>query len=85
MELVVSHKGLMPLTKQHLAPLDFNNEGILHSTYKDETCENYFHSNPESIFGTKQRLKSQIYTSQIGIASLLKFSVFATIIAIMVS
>ena len=85
MELVVSHTGLETLPQRHLATINFNNEGILHSTYKDETCDNFFHSKPNSVFAIKQRIRSNFYTSQIGIASLLKFSVFATIITVILS
>ena len=77
MELVLSHQEFEPLPKQKIAPFIFNNEGILNSAYKKETQNNFFHSNPKSVFGAKQGIKSFQYEYTSGVGALLKLSVFA--------
>lgn len=77
MELVLTHQDLEPLPRQKKEPFIFTNEGLLTSTYKEETRNNFFHSNPKSIFGTKQRIKSFQYQFTSHIETILKLSVFA--------
>ena len=60
----------------------FDNEGILTSTYKEETCDNFFNSNPESVYGTKQRIKSWQYGITSSIDTILKLSVFVIALGI---
>lgn len=85
MELVLLTEEIDPLEQQIKQRYEFPNEGILSSVYKDETKSNFFHSNPKSIYAAKQRVKSRFYSYNIGVISLLKFSVFISIIALMVS
>lgn len=85
MELVLLTEEIDPLEQQIKQRYEFPNEGILSSVYKDETKANFFHSNPKSIYAAKQRVKSRFYNYNIGVISLLKFSVFISIIALMVS
>ena len=53
MELVLTQQDIEPLPKPKIKPFIFCNEGLLNSNYKKETNENFFHSNPKSIFGIK--------------------------------
>ncbi len=76
MELVLTQQDLEPLPKQKRETFTFKNEGILSSTYKQETCENFFHSRSKSIFGTKQRIKSNQYQFTSSIETILKLSIF---------
>ena len=69
MKLVLTQPDIEPLPK-------FNYEGILNSNYKEETVHNFFHSNSKSIFGIKQRIKSKLYQSNLGIDVVLKVFVF---------
>ncbi len=77
MELVLSQQDIEPLPKQKSTPFIFNNEGILSSAYKEETRHNFFESNPKSVFGVKQRIKSFNYQYTSGVDAFLKLSVFA--------
>ena len=82
MELVLTHKDFEPLPRQRKEKFVFENEGILTSNYKEKTCDNFFHSNPESVFGTKQRIKSMRYNVTSSIDTILKLSVFIIALAI---
>jgi hypothetical protein len=82
MELVLTHQDIEPLPKQIKEPFIFKNEGLLSSTYKQETCNNFFHSNPKSIFGIKQSVKSNRYQLTSHIDTILKLSVFAIVLGI---
>lgn len=81
MEALKLQQDIEPLPKQPKIILIFKNEGLLSSTYKQETSNNYFESNPLSIFGIKQRIKSMQYQSTSNVATILKLSVFAIVIA----
>ncbi|MCO4822188.1 MAG: hypothetical protein KC469_08975 [Flavobacteriaceae bacterium] len=85
MELVVSTQDLEPLPKPQSAPFIFNNEGLLTSAYKEKIQSNFFQSNPKSIFGTKQRVKSQLYKSPIAIDVVLKLTVFVIAIVAVIN
>lgn len=82
MELVLTQKDFEPLPRQKRQPFVFENEGLLTSTYKEETSNNFFYSNPESIYGTKQRIKSLQYGITSSIDTILKLSVFVIALAI---
>ncbi len=77
MELVLTHQEFEPLPKRKHTPFVFKNEGLLTSNYKQETRNNFFQSNPKSVFGAKQRIKSFQYQYTSGIDTILKLSVFA--------
>ena len=59
MELVVIHEDIDLLPRRDKQRFVFMNEGILRSAYKEETKANFFHSNPRSIYGTKQHVRSR--------------------------
>ncbi len=82
MELVLTQQDIEPLPKQKIKPFIFNNEGLLNSNYKEETKENFFHSNPKSIFGIKQSVKHRQYQFTSNIATILKLSVFVGALSI---
>ena len=82
MELVLTHQDIEPLPKQKREQFIFKNEGLLSSTYKKETCDNFFHSNPKSIFGIKQSVKSKRYQFTSHVDTILKLSVFAVVLGI---
>jgi len=85
MELVLTQQDIEPLPKQKKEVFTFKNEGILSSTYKQETCENFFHSHPKSIFGIKQRIKSKQYQLTSSIDTILKLSVFVIAMVIVMN
>lgn len=85
MELVVIHEDIDLLPRRDKQRFVFMNEGILRSAYKEETKANFFHSNPRSIYGTKQHVRSRIYDMGLGAGTLLKFTVFLSAIAIAIS
>ncbi len=77
------------LVTQDLEPLPFSNsttefvrpEGLLNSNYKSVVKCNMKHSNSNSIFGIKQRVKSRQYHFTSSVATLLKVSVFVIALA----
>lgn len=77
MELVLTRVDLDPLPKQKRETFTFKNEGLLTSNYKEEIQDNFFNSNPTSVFGIKQRIKSSQYQYLPSIDIILKLSVFA--------
>jgi hypothetical protein len=77
MEIVLTHQEFEPLPRQKRESFVFNNEGILTSNYKEEIQDNFFNSNPTSVFGAKQRIKNFQYQYTSGIDAILKISVFA--------
>ncbi|MBE9488706.1 MAG: hypothetical protein IMY67_00310 [Bacteroidetes bacterium] len=82
MELVLTQQDIEPLSKQKKEPFIFCNEGLLISNYKKETSKNFFHSNPKSIFGIKQQIKSRQYQFTSSIETLLKLSIFVVALLI---
>ena len=85
MELVLTQVDLDPLPKQKPEPFVFKNEGLLTSTYKEEIPNNFFHSNPTSVFGIKQRIKSSQYQYSLSIDAILKLSVFTIAVIVALS
>ena len=85
MELVLTQQDIEPLPKKERELFTFKNEGLLSSTYKHETCENFFHSNPKSVFGVKQNIKSKQYQFTSSIETVLKLSVFVIAMVITLS
>jgi len=77
MELVLTQVDIEPLPKQEREAFTFNSEGLLTSNYKEEIQDNFFHSNPTSVFGIKQSIKSKQYQYTPSIDAILKLSVFA--------
>jgi hypothetical protein len=89
MELVLTHQSqntrVKPLPKQKRELFVFKNEGLLTSSYKAEIQDNFFHSNPTSVFGIKQHIKSEQYQRTLSIETILKLSVFAIAIIMALS
>ena len=85
MELVLTQQDIEPLPRKKRETFTFKNEGLLSSTYKQETCKNFFHSNPKSVFGVKQYIKSKQYQFTSSIATILKLSVFVIAMVITLS
>lgn len=77
MILVLTQVDIDPLPKQKKESIVFKNEGLLTSNYKKEIQDNFFHSSPTSVFGIKQRIKSDQYQYLPSIDVILKLSVFA--------
>ncbi|MCB0461598.1 MAG: hypothetical protein R2816_05335 [Flavobacteriaceae bacterium] len=85
MELVLTQVDLEPLPKQKPEPFVFKNEGLLTSSYKEEIQDNFFHSKPTSIFGVKQKVKSNLYQCSLSVDAILKLTVFTLVIIAIVS
>ena len=76
MELTLAQNYIEPLPKRKRESFIFKNEGLLISNYKKETSKNFFHSNPNSIYGVKQSVKQKQYQLTSSIDTVLKLSVF---------
>jgi hypothetical protein len=76
MELVLTQQDIEPLPRKKRETYTFKNEGLLSSTYKEQTCKNFFHSNPDSVFGVKQNIKSKQYQFTSSVETILKLSIF---------
>jgi hypothetical protein len=77
MELLLTQVDIEPLPAKTRETFTFKNEGLLTSNYKEEIQDNFFHSNPKSVFGIKQRIRSRQYQFSPNIGAILKVSVFA--------
>ncbi|AXT20876.1 hypothetical protein D7030_11055 [Flavobacteriaceae bacterium AU392] len=82
MELVLTAQEIEPLPRQKKVAFEFKNEGLLNSNYKQGITGNFFNSSPKSIFGTKQSIKSKRYQITSSIETILKLSVFTTVLLI---
>ncbi len=85
MELVLTQQDIEPLPKQKKEVFTFKNEGLLSSNYKKETSKNFFYSNPKSVFGIKQRIKSNQFQLTSSIETILKLSVFVIAMVIVMN
>ena len=66
-----------------MKPYIFYNEELLISNYKVKTSENFFHSNPKSIYGVKQSVKHRQFQFTSSVDAILKLSVFVVALSIM--
>nr|WP_321222095.1 hypothetical protein [uncultured Psychroserpens sp.] len=81
MELVLISQKLEPSPKPRLVSQFTRPEGLLNSNYKSIVKCNLNNTNSQSIFGIKQRVKSRQYQITSSIDTLLKLSIFATVLA----
>lgn len=81
MRSIVLTKEIDPLPIQQDIPVIETYEGILNSEFKTVAKNNFFNSKPNSIFATRQRLKSYQYRFTSDAATLSKLSVFAIVLA----
>lgn len=81
MELVITSQKLEPSPKRRLNQQFERPEGLLNSNYKSVVKCNLSNANSTSIFGIKQRIKSRQYHFTSSIDTLLKVSVFVTVLA----
>ncbi|WP_298900368.1 hypothetical protein [uncultured Psychroserpens sp.] len=81
MELVLASQKLEPSPKRRLATEFVRPEGLLNSNYKSVVKCNLNNTKSTSIFGIKQRVKSRQYQITSSIDTLLKLSVFVTVLA----
>lgn len=81
MELVLTSQKLEPSPKPRLETEFVRPEGLLNSNYKSVVKCNLNNTNSTSIFGIKQRVKSRQYQFTSSIDTLLKLSVFITVLA----
>ena len=82
METLILKEDIEPLPIKNEAVINESYEGFLNSSYKKVAKENFFNSNPRSVFGIKQRLKSRQYSFSCNAETILKLSVFALVLAI---
>lgn len=82
MRALVLNKQIGSLTKKKEKDLVTSYEGFLNSEYKQVAKSNFFDAEPDSIFGIKQRIKSRLYSKSVGIEVVLKLSLFAVVLAI---
>lgn len=80
MKTLVLRKQIEPLPKKLDNSFVTEYEGILNSNYKRIAKANFFHAKPGSIFGTKQRIKSNLYNYSSSIDTILKLSVFGIVL-----
>ena len=81
MELVLTSQKFEPSPKPRLGTEFVRPEGLLNSNYKSVVKCNLNNTNSTSIFGIKQRVKSRQYQFTSSIDTLLKLSVFITVLA----
>ena len=81
MELVLASQKLEPSPKRRLTTTLVRPEGLLNSNYKSVVKCNLNNTKSTSIFGIKQRVKSRQYQITSSIDTLLKLSVFVTVLA----
>ncbi|WP_431137237.1 hypothetical protein [Psychroserpens mesophilus] len=81
MELLITQE-LEPLPIRHLETEFETPEGLLNSNYKKVVKCNLNNLNSNSIFGIRQRVKSRQYQFTSSIETLLKVSVFAIALAV---
>lgn len=82
MRTIVLRKEIEPLPKQYDESFVTEYEGFLNSNYKQIAKQNFFHSRKGSIFSTKQRIKSNLYNYSSSIDTILKLSVFAFVLSL---
>ncbi|MDG5490102.1 hypothetical protein [Psychroserpens sp. SPM9] len=82
MELVLTSQKLEPSPKRRLETEFIEPGGLLNSSYKSVARCQKHHANSTSISGIKQRIKSRQYQFTSSIDTLLKLSVFATVLAL---
>ncbi len=80
MKTLVLRKEIEPLPKQLNESFVTEYEGFLNSNYKRIAKANFFHSKPGSIFNTRQRLKSNLYTYSSSIDAILKLTIFGIVL-----
>ena len=81
METLVLLQEIEPLPIHNESVIIKTYEGILNSSYKQVARQNFFKSNPRSIFGIRQHIKSRQYQFSSNIDTILKLSVFAIVLA----
>ncbi len=84
MELVITSQDLEPLPKQN-EELIYKPLGFLTSNYKQMVRSNFNKVNSHSIFGIRQRIKSRRFSSNSSIETILKVSLFLTVLFITIS
>jgi len=82
MEALVLRKEIKPFPLRKKKTLVYKYGGILNSSYKQESRRNFFDSDPQSIFGIKQRIKSWQYGYSSDVETILKLSVFAIVLTV---
>ncbi|MBT8256943.1 MAG: hypothetical protein KJO49_00615 [Bacteroidia bacterium] len=82
MRSIVLRKEIDPLPIQQNIPVIETYEGILNSEFKKVAKTNFFNSKPKSIFATRQRLKSYQHHFTTNAETLVKLSVFAIVLAV---
>lgn len=82
MELVLTNVDLDPLPKTKVVPEITSTEGLLNSNYKQVVKCNFKNGRSQSIFGIRQRIKTtrSLFTPSIDV--ILKVSVFAIALAV---
>ena len=80
MELVLTREDLESLPEPRVFEKQLKPAGLLNSNFKSIAKHNLSNPNSQSIFGIRQRIKSSQYQFTSSIATVLKVSVFATII-----
>lgn len=85
MEALVLRKAIEPLPLRKKIETIDTYEGFLNSSYKQVAKTNFFHSNPRSIFGIRQRVKNAQYRMTSNVDTLLKLTVFTIAIGIALS
>ncbi|WP_299338463.1 hypothetical protein [uncultured Psychroserpens sp.] len=81
MELVLKSQELEPFPNHGLESEFIRPEGLLNSNYKSVVKCNLSNTDSNSIFGIKQRVRSRQYQITSSISTLLKLSVFVTVLA----
>ena len=85
MQAITLQQDIRQLPIKRNKPIIKNYEGILNSEFKQIAKENFFHSSPRSLHNIRQQIKRRQYQTVIHADTILKLSVFAIVITLILS
>ena len=85
MESLILKQDAEPLPIRREGEIISTYEGILNSSYKQVAKQNFFNSNPRSVYGIKQRVKSKQYNFTSSAETIVKLVVFALVLGIAIA
>ena len=85
MESLILNQEAEPLPIQKESVSINTYEGFLNSEYKQVAKQNFFNSNPRSVFGIKQQIRSRQYSFSSHAETILKLAVFALVLGIAIA
>ena len=81
MKSIVLEQNIESLAKHESEPVIETYEGILNSEFKQIAKYNFFNAEPETIFATRQNIKSYQNRFPSYAGAMIKLALFATVLA----